>query len=61
MFKKILVPLDGSALAEVALPHAEELAGRLGSEVTLVYVSELPVDPYQHMHPFYRRDYQVCR
>jgi nucleotide-binding universal stress UspA family protein len=26
MYKKILVPLDGSKLAECALPHAEEIA-----------------------------------
>jgi len=26
MFKKILVPLDGSKLAECALPYVEELA-----------------------------------
>ena len=32
MYEKILVPLDGSELAEVALPYAEELAGRLGSD-----------------------------
>ncbi len=53
MYEKILVPLDGSALAEVALPYAQELAGKLGSEVYLVYVNELPLDPYQHMHTFY--------
>ena len=53
MYEKILIPLDGSALAEVALPYAEELAGRLDSEVTLVYVSELTKDPYQHIHQFY--------
>jgi nucleotide-binding universal stress UspA family protein len=53
MYEKILVPLDGSELAEVALPYAEELAGRLGSEVTLIYVNELNKDPYQHMHQFY--------
>lgn len=53
MYEKILVPLDGSALAEVALPYAEELAGRLGSEVTLAYVSESAEDQYQHMHQFY--------
>jgi len=40
MYEKILVPLDGSELAEVALPYAEELAGRLGSQVTLLCVSE---------------------
>jgi nucleotide-binding universal stress UspA family protein len=53
MYEKILVPLDGSELAELALPYAEELSGRLGSEVTLIYVSELSKDPYQHMHQFY--------
>ena len=40
MYEKILVPLDGSELAEVALPYAEELAGRLGSQITLLCVSE---------------------
>lgn len=40
MYEKILVPLDISKLAEVALPYAEELAGRLGSEVTVLSVSE---------------------
>ena len=49
MYEKILVPLDGSELAEVALPYAEELAGRLGSEVTLIYVSDSADDQYQYM------------
>jgi len=40
MYEKILVPLDGSKLAEVVLPYAEELAARLGSEITLLSVSE---------------------
>jgi nucleotide-binding universal stress UspA family protein len=41
MYKKILVPLDGSKLAECALPHAEELAkGCNTEEVTLVSVTE---------------------
>lgn len=53
MYEKILVSLDCSALAEVALPYAEELAGRLGSEVDLVYVSELAEDPNQRVHQFY--------
>lgn len=53
MFERILVPLDGSVLAEAALPHAEELAGRLGSEVTLVYVTKTPENPCRHMHQFY--------
>jgi len=41
MYKKILVPLDGSKLAEAALPHAEELAkGCDIAEVILVSVTE---------------------
>lgn len=49
MYKKILVSLDGSELSEMALPLAEGLAGRLGSEITLVYVSESTEDPCYRM------------
>lgn len=37
----IVVPLDGSKLAEVALPYAEELGARTGSDITLLSVLEL--------------------
>jgi len=41
LYKKILVPLDGSKLAECALPHVEELAkGCDTEEVILVSVTE---------------------
>ena len=41
MYKKILVPLDGSKLAECAIPYAEALAkGCETEEVTLVSVTE---------------------
>jgi nucleotide-binding universal stress UspA family protein len=41
MYNKILVPLDGSKLAECALPYAEELARGCGTEeVILVSVTE---------------------
>src|ERR1051326_1951099 len=36
MFKNILVPLDGSLLAEAALPYAKALAARTGGRLTLV-------------------------
>lgn len=36
----ILVPLDGSSLAEAALPHAEYLAERLGGKLVLLRVVE---------------------
>ena len=41
MYKKILVPLDGSKLAECALPHVKELVkGCATEEVILVSVTE---------------------
>jgi nucleotide-binding universal stress UspA family protein len=40
MYKKMLVPLDGSELAEVVLPYARELAGRLNLEFVLLHVCE---------------------
>jgi nucleotide-binding universal stress UspA family protein len=41
MYKKILVPLDGSELAESVLPHVESLATcSPGAEVMLVSVTE---------------------
>ena len=53
MYEKILVPLDGSGLAEVALPYAEQLARRLGSEIALIYVSESAEVPQHYIHRFY--------
>ncbi len=38
--KKILVPLDGSEMAEAALPAAVHLSGRLNARVTLFHVIE---------------------
>jgi len=38
MYKRILVPLDGSELSEVVFPYARELAERLGLEVILFHV-----------------------
>ena len=42
MYKTILVPLDGSPLAETILPHVEELAGLCGASVIFLNVIELP-------------------
>jgi nucleotide-binding universal stress UspA family protein len=41
MYRKILVPLDGSELAECAVPHVEVLAKCDTEEVILVSVTEL--------------------
>ncbi len=40
MYKKILVPVDGSKLAERSLSYAEEFGSRCGSEITLIQVVE---------------------
>lgn len=40
MFKRLLVPLDGSRLAESALPTAAYLAVRLRASVTLIHIIE---------------------
>lgn len=43
MYSKILVPLDGSALAERAIPHAEEIAKGTGAELILIQVIGIPL------------------
>jgi nucleotide-binding universal stress UspA family protein len=53
MWKRILVPLDGSNLAELALTYAEELATAFNSEVILLYVSEPKEEQYRPMHQLY--------
>ena len=64
MLRKLLVPLDGSALSERALPYAAELARAAGASLTLVRTADvhprlhlglahlLPEDPlsYLNMH-----------
>ena len=53
MWKKILVPLDGSDLAELALPYAQEIASAFNSELILLYVSEPADEEHLHMHQLY--------
>ena len=42
MYRKILVPLDGSQVAEGALPHAKALAYSVGAELILLNVGANP-------------------
>jgi nucleotide-binding universal stress UspA family protein len=46
MIARILLPLDGSKAAEIAIPYGEELSRRLGAEVVLLHV--LRPDHRQH-------------
>ena len=40
MYRKILVPLDGSGRAEAILPHVENIAERFGAHVIILMVEE---------------------
>lgn len=42
MYQTILMPTDGSQCSEAAIAHALELAQKLGSKVTFLYVLEDP-------------------
>ncbi len=44
MFRRILVPLDGSSLAEHALPLAARLAKVSGGTITLLHVSNITLE-----------------
>ncbi len=51
MYKKILVPLDGSPLAEAVLPHAQALAKSEGAEIVLLSVPVTPSYDYLERTP----------
>ena len=53
MFERIMIPLDGSEVAEIALPYGEELARRVGSEVILFHVPGSEHQQYERMHKMY--------
>jgi nucleotide-binding universal stress UspA family protein len=50
MYERVLIPLDGSEVAEAILPFAEKVAGPLDAEVVLLRVVE-PVAPGEAMAP----------
>lgn len=50
-YRKILVCLDGSALAEAALPHAQVLASDEEAEIILLRVSANPAAEFSFSDP----------
>lgn len=46
---RLLVPLDGSELSELALPKAEEIAKSQGAEILLLHVVDTPVKEQMHL------------
>ncbi|HET6487236.1 MAG TPA: universal stress protein [Spirochaetia bacterium] len=50
MYKKIMVPLDGSTAAEAVLDHVRKIAGE-GTEVVLVRIAAKPAYEYTLQEP----------
>ncbi len=53
MFEKILLPLDGSELAETAIPYVRDLASQLNAEVYLLHVCPEGHQNLNRMHKIY--------
>lgn len=51
MYKKILVPLDGSPHAEAALPHAKAIAQSEGAEIVLLRIPMMPATEFFAREP----------
>jgi nucleotide-binding universal stress UspA family protein len=70
MFKKILVPLDGSAEAETVLPYVRDIACRFASEVDILSVglgsrrrrvNQLLDDYVHHAVENLQKEHVICR
>lgn len=61
MFEHILVPLDGSGLAEAAVPPAAALSLKLGAEVTLLHVIEKNAPQEIHGQRHLTGEADACR
>ena len=61
MFKHILVPIDGSSMAEAALPAAAFLAEKLRARVTLMHVVERNAPDEVHGQPHLKHPLEAER
>lgn len=59
MYKKILVTLDGSEVAESVLPHVRALAQCTGAEIVLLRVATLPMSQFVTPNPVVAADYYL--
>jgi nucleotide-binding universal stress UspA family protein len=53
VFERIMLPLDGSEISEMALIYGEEFSKKLGSELVLFHVHGPESEQYRHMHQTY--------
>jgi nucleotide-binding universal stress UspA family protein len=58
MFNRILVPLDGSTLAERAIPHVEQFARIFGSSIILLQVLD-PTSYHENPNPVDPLNWQI--
>jgi nucleotide-binding universal stress UspA family protein len=56
MYKKMLVPLDGSKTAEVVLPYVKELAGRLDLNIYFLHIDNSSGKEQQDVYQSYITD-----
>ena len=61
MFQQLLVPLDGSKLAESVLPTAAWLSEKLGAAVTLIHIIEQDAPQEVHGDRHLTSDEEACR
>lgn len=61
MFEHILVPLDGSELAECTLPHAAALAQALDCRITLLHVLDRQSREGNRVHCIDPLDWAFCK
>ena len=57
----IVVPLDGSLLAESALPLAEGMAQRFGNPLVLVSIADIPTGPWDYPYNVAEADRAVIQ
>lgn len=53
MYRKMLVPVDGSRLSEVVLEYARELSGKMGLDLTLLHVCDAEESELAPLHRAY--------
>jgi nucleotide-binding universal stress UspA family protein len=53
MYRKMLVPLDGSRLSEIVFPYAKDLAARLGLDIILLHVHSSKESETMPLHQAY--------
>ncbi len=57
MYKRILIPLDGSPSSEAILPHVQEIAGATDSEMVFLHVIPTPAPEFSPPSKPFAKDF----